>query len=377
MLSDGSISQAVYQAQTRLTSLSSHLRTSKSKIVVCRDLGPDVMPLLTKRDDIEVVTWTEDCVCDREWLLKNISGAVGIVIVFSELVNAELLDAAGPNLKVVSTMSVGYEHIHVSELAKRNVRLGYTPDVLTDAVADISVMLALMAGRNANETMGIVREGLWPKFIWAPFALCGPQLSTSGISPSRTVGFLGFGRISHATLARLIPFGVTDCIYSSNPNSAASPKKERDEALLKQYQPQLKSLRPVDRDTLARESDVLFILAPGGPSTRHLIDEDFLRKMKKHSVLVNAGRGTVVDSDALAKALREKWIWGAGIDVVEGEPNIWKDHPLVREPRCNILPHIGSASFETRLAMATLAVENCLAGIVGQNMPAELDVKAS
>ncbi|KAJ4467023.1 hypothetical protein J3R30DRAFT_3310037 [Lentinula aciculospora] len=375
MLSDGSISQAVYNAQTRLTAISSHLRISKPKVVVCRDLGPDVMPLLTKRDDIEVVLWTEDRVSDRQWLLENVKGAVGIVIVFSELVNAELLDAAGPNLKVVSTMSVGYEHIHVSELAKRNIRLGYTPDVLTDAVADISVMLALMAGRNANETMGIVREGLWPKFIWAPFSLCGPQLSTSGISPSRTVGFLGFGRISQATLARLIPFGVTDCIYSSNPNSSASSKKKRNEKLLEQH-PQLKSVRAVDVDTLAQESDVLFVLVPGGPSTRHLINEEFLRKMKKHSVLVNAGRGTVVDSDALAKALREKWIWGAGIDVVEGEPDVGKDHPLVKEPRCNILPHIGSASFETRLAMATLAVDNCLAGIVGQDMPAELDVKA-
>ncbi|KAE9388187.1 hypothetical protein BT96DRAFT_947810 [Gymnopus androsaceus JB14] len=362
MPSGSIISQTTSNAQNRLTSISSHLRTSKPKIVVCRDLGPDVMPLLTKRDDIEpqVVLWAEDRVCERTWLLENIKGAAGIVIVFSELVDAELLDAAGPSLKVVSTMSVGYEHIRVPELAKRNVRIGYTPEVLTDAVADISVMLALMAGRNANETMSIVREG---QHLTAPL-------------PHAPVGFLGFGRISHATLARLIPFGVTDCIYSSNPSSSSSSKKERDEALLKQHQPQLKSLRAVDIDTLARESDVLFVLAPGGPSTRHLVNEEFLRKMKKHSVLVNAGRGTVVDSDALAKALRERWIWGAGVDVVEGEPNVGKDHPLVKEPRCNILPHIGSASFETRLAMATLAVDNCLAGIAGQAMPAELDVKA-
>ncbi|KAF9059326.1 hypothetical protein BDP27DRAFT_1341672 [Rhodocollybia butyracea] len=349
--------------------------TNKPKVVVTRDLGPDVMPLLTKRDDIEVVLWADDSVCDRQWLLENVKGATGMVVVFSELVDAELLDAAGPSLKVVSTMSVGYEHIHVPELVKRNIRIGYTPDVLTDAVADISVMLALMAGRNARETMGIVREGLWPRSIWAPFAFCGPQLSTSGNSASRTVGFLGFGRISQATLKRLIPFGVTDCIYSSNPNSPSASKKERDEAILKQYSPQLKSLRGVDTDTVARESDVLFVLTPGGPSTRHLVNEEFLRKMKEHSVIVNAGRGTVVESDALAKALREKWIWGAGIDVVEGEPNVGKDHPLVKEPRCNILPHIGSASFETRLAMATLAVDNCLAAIGGQNMPAELDVR--
>jgi glyoxylate/hydroxypyruvate reductase len=373
MPSNGSISQAISTTQTRLTSISSHLRANKPKVVVTRSLGPDVMPLLTERDDIDVVLWPEEhAQCDRQWLLENVRGATGIVIVFSEQVNAELLDAAGPNLKVVSTMSVGYEHIQVSELAKRNIRMGYTPEVLTDAVADVAVMLALMAGRNANETMGIVREGQWPKFIWAPFALCGPQLSTTHKSPSRTVGFLGFGRISQAILARLIPFGVTDCIYSANPSSSKS-KKDRDEALLQRHQ--LKSLRNVNVDTLARESDVLFVMTPGGSSTKHLVNEEFLRKMTKHSVLVNASRGTVVDSDALAKALREKWIWGAGVDVVEGEPNIGKDHPLVKEPRCNILPHIGSASFETRIAMATLAVDNCLAGIAGQNMPAELDVK--
>ncbi|KIK67215.1 hypothetical protein GYMLUDRAFT_37285 [Collybiopsis luxurians FD-317 M1] len=351
----------------------------KPKVLVSRDLGPDIMPLLTKRDDIEVILWTEDGACDREWLLHNIKGVTGIVIVLTELIDAELLNAAGPGLKVVSTMSVGYEHIHVAELAKRNIRMGYTPDVLTDAVADIAIMLALMAGRNVKETMGIVREGLWPRTIWAPFALCGPQLSTFGHpSPSRTVGFLGFGRISQATLARLIPFGVTDCIYASNPSSPSSKKARdriRDETLLKQYESGLKSLRAVDRDTLARESDILFILTPGGSSTRHLVNEEFLRKMKKHSILVNAGRGSVVDSIALAKALQEGWIYAAGLDVVEGEPNISKDHPLVKEPRCHVLPHIGSASFETRLAMATLAVNNCLAGIAGQTMPAELDVK--
>lgn len=133
----------------------------------------------------------------------------------------------------------------------------------------------------------------------------------------------------------------------------------------------------------------MFVLAPGGAKTKHIVNEDFLRKMKKTAVLVNTARGTLVDSDALAKALREKWIWGAGVDVVEGEPNVGLDHPLVKEPRyvlrtvevglrayrmrrCVVLPHIGSATMETRFGMASLAAKNLVAALLGHEMPSEL-----
>ena len=214
-------------------------------------------------------------------------------------------------------------------------------------------MLALMAGRNARESMAVVNEGRvslqstnptpsphspiffstshiqWPNYSWSPFLFCGRQLSSTSASP-RTVGFIGFGRIAHATLARLIPFGYTHCLYLANPSSAPAP--ERDAALAAQHR--LQSVQRVDADTLAAASDVVFVLAPGGAATEHLVDARFLRRMKPTAVLVNASRGTLVDSDALATALRERWIWGAGLDVVTGEPNITADHPLVKEPRC-------------------------------------------
>ena len=213
-------------------------------------------------------------------------------------------------------------------------------------------MLALMAGRNAGAGFTLVKEGKvspilpttpflphsvtpdavltqWTNFNFAPFSFSGPQLSTTPLSPTRTAGFLGFGRIAQATLKRLISFGLTHCIYTSNPSS---PRNTALEASLT-AEHNLRSVRRVDLDQLARESDVLFVLAPGGEDTRHVVNADFLRKMKKHAVLVNAARGTLVDSDALAQALREEWIWGAGLDVVEGEPHIGADHPLVREPR--------------------------------------------
>ncbi|KAK7439784.1 hypothetical protein VKT23_017358 [Stygiomarasmius scandens] len=383
--SDGSISSSPSgSTNTRLTNILSHLTSKKPRVVVCRDMGPDVMPLLRERRDIELVEWGKDNEAPpRDWVLQNVRGAAGVLIVFSEKVDAEFLEAAGPSLKVVSTMSVGYEHVQVSELAKHNVKLGYTPDVLTDAVADICVMLALMATRNAAESMWLVKQGKWP--VWSPFVMCGPQTGTvrSPLStlqrPSKTVGFLGFGRIAQATLARMIPFGVTDCIYTSNPESSSSQNKyaARDAELLKTHSPTLRSLKSVPLPVLAGQSDILFILAPGGSKTYHLINEEFLRQMKPTSVLVNGARGTLIDSDALAKALREKWIWGAGLDVIEGEPDVKEDHVLNKEPRCAILSHIGSATFETRIQMATLAVKNVLAGVFGEEMPAELNVRAN
>ena len=228
----------------------------------------------------------------------------------------------------------------------------------------------------------------WSQFTWSPFLFCGRQLSTSNVSRKCTAGFVGFGRIAQATLARLIPFGFRDVLYTSRPSSQPNPA--RDEAVAKEFG--LNSLHRVSLDRLASESDVVFVLTPGGSETKDLINENFLRKMKKTSVLVNTGRGTVVDSDALAKALHEGWIWGAGLDVIAGEPNIPADHPLVKEPRylihlhdflaclildnirCVILPHIGSGTFETRVDMATLAIKNALAVISGDTMPASVDL---
>ncbi|EMD34670.1 hypothetical protein CERSUDRAFT_86093 [Gelatoporia subvermispora B] len=348
--------------------MSSTSTSTRPKVVITRNLGPETMPLLLNRDDIDVVLWPEDSYCDRKWLLENIRGAAGLLVMLSDRVDTELLDAAGPSLKVLSTMSVGYEHVPLPELVKRNVRLGYTPDVLTDAVADIAIMLALMASRNAEEVTQLVRKGEWYKQPWSPFLFCGPQLSASTIHPERTAGFIGFGRIAQATLRRLVPFGINTCLYSGNPSTPADPAA--DAALAAQLG--VRTLRRVPLAELAAQSDVVFVLAPGGPATQHIVDAPFLRAMKPTAVLVNAARGTLVDTDALVTALRENWIWGAGLDVLEGEPVIHADHPLVKEPRCTVLPHIGSASIETRQAMAKMAAENLLGGVLDQAMSAEV-----
>ncbi|KAH7882400.1 hypothetical protein F5I97DRAFT_1909920 [Phlebopus sp. FC_14] len=361
---------SISQAASRLTSVISHLTSGPYKVVICRDLGPDAMSLLESNPDLNLVVWTEDRACDRRWLLDNIPGATGVIVMLTDKVDSELLDTAGPSLRIVSTMSVGYEHIDLKAAAQRGVNVGYTPDVLTDAVADLSVMLALMAGRNGGIGVSVVQNGEWANFSWGPFGFCGPQLSTTTASLTRKIGFLGFGRIAQATLARLVPFGITHCLYSSNPCSPAN--YQRDAELASKHN--LQAVSKVDLDELARESDLLFVLAPGGQGTYHVVNENFLRKMKKTSILVNASRGTLVDSDALAKALQEGWIWGAGLDVVEGEPHVTRDHPLVKEPRCVIVPHIGSATLETRRDMATRAALNLRAAVLGGEMPAQVKV---
>ncbi|KAL4073536.1 hypothetical protein J3A83DRAFT_2557736 [Scleroderma citrinum] len=224
------------------------------KVVVCRNFGPDAMSLLKGTPELDLVVWPDDLGCDRAWLMNNIPDATGVIVTLTDKVNTELLNRAGPSLKVVSTMSVGH-----------------------------------------GIAISIAQNGEWPNYPWAPFAFCGPQLSTTDTSPTRKVGFLGFGRIAQATLARLVPFGITHCLYTSNPTSPTN--HQRDAELAEKYRLQA------------------------------------ITKMKKTSVLVNVSRGTLVDSDALAKALKEGWIWGAGLDVMEGEPNVTIDHPLVKEPR--------------------------------------------
>ncbi|KZS97221.1 hypothetical protein SISNIDRAFT_450016 [Sistotremastrum niveocremeum HHB9708] len=347
--------------------------SGKSKVVVIRHIGDEALGIIQANPNIDLVLWKEDTQAPRSWILENIKGASGILVVMGEPVTRELVDAAGPSLKVVSTMSVGYEHVDQPLLAQHKIRLGFTPDVLTEAVADITVMLAFMASRNVGETLAIVQEGKWSTVPWSPFLFTGPQLSISGPSnPSArtrlTAGFLGFGRIAQATLHRLIAFGVTDVLFTARSDSSKVSQE-----ILDKY-PTLHSVKQASNDELAAGSDVVFVLTPGGKETYHLVGEEFLKKMKSNAVLVNTARGTCVDSDALAKALKEKWIWAAGLDVVEGEPNISADHPLVKEPRAVILPHIGSATTETRVGMATRAARNIVAGVLGEKMEAEVDL---
>lgn len=352
--------------------------SEKKRIVISRYIGERAMSLLNEldRDEWDIILWKENEPASREWIEKNVPNATGLLVLLTDKVNESLLEIAGPSLRIVSTMSVGYDHVDTSALRKRGIKLGFTPDVLTFAVADLTVLLCLMATRNAGEGLTLVKNGQWPNLAFGPFTLCGPQIG-AGVDGTKpyTVGFVGFGRIAQATLKRLAPYGISRCIYTnSTSRQAPGPQapSEADKELAKSLG--VGEIFAAPLDYVAKESDLVIVLAPGGPSTMHIIDERFLRAMKNHAVLVNTSRGTLVDTDALVTALREKWIWGAGLDVVEGEPLIKADHPLLALPRAVVLPHIGSATTDTREAMAMLAVTNLVNGVLGRELEREVKI---
>lgn len=282
----------------------------------------------------------------------------------SDQVNEELLEAAGDQLKVIASFSVGTDHVERDALKKRNIRLGYTPTCLTDAVADLTIMLILMAQRRGGESMAKVLKGEWPQMPWHPLLMTGPQIRGA------TVGFLGFGRISQAALQRLLPFGIKRAIYLTS--KPGQPVKEDYFGLVKSASIPIEPAKSADE--LASESDVIIVGCALTPSTKHLVSTNFFSKMKKLAVVINIARGPVIDTDALVKALHEGQIFGAGLDVIENEPNIQVDHPILKQPRCVLVPHIGSATIETREQMATESVKNLLAGIAGEEMVNEVDL---
>jgi glyoxylate/hydroxypyruvate reductase len=302
--------------------------------------------------------------CDRTWLLENAKGATGILVMLSDQVNEELIQAAGPQLKAIASFSVGTDHVDRDALKNRNIRLGYTPTCLTDAVADLTIMLILMAQRRAGESITAVTNGEWPQMPWHPLLMTGPQIRGS------TIGFLGFGRIAQASLQRLLPFGIKRVVYLTS--KPGQPVKEDHFGILENASIPIESAQSADE--LAGQSDVVVVGCALTPSTKHLVSTSFFAQMKKMAVIVNIARGPVIDTNALVKALDEEQIFGAGLDVIENEPDIQKDHPILRQKRAVLLPHVGSATVETREQMATESVRNLLAGIGGGKMVNEVEL---
>ncbi|USP76172.1 uncharacterized protein yc1106_03446 [Curvularia clavata] len=336
---------------------------AKTKVVVTRQLIDEAQKLLdAKQDTLEIVQWQSEKPCDRSWLLENVKGASGILVMLTDKVDEELLETAGPQLKAIASFSVGTDHVDQNALKKRNIRLGYTPTCLTDAVADLTIMLILMAQRRGGESMSKVAKGEWPQMPWHPLLMTGPQIRGS------TVGFLGFGRIAQASLQRLLPFGINRAIYLTS--KPGQPVKEDHFGLLKNASIPIEPATSAEQ--LAQESDVVIVGCALTASTKHLVSTEFFAKMKKLSVIVNIARGPIIDTDALVKALDEGQIFGAGLDVIENEPNITADHPILKQPRAVLVPHIGSATIETREQMATESVKNLLAGLTGEEMINEL-----
>ena len=256
-------------------------------------------------------------------------------------VDAELLDAAGGSLKVVANFAVGYDNIDLEACRERGVVVTNTPDVLTNATAELAVALMLAAARRMGEAERMVRSGSWTG--WEPGQLLGRELSGS------VVGIVGLGRIGTRVAELLRGFGVT-LLYS-----ARSPHPERAERV---------GAALVTLDELLARSDFVTLHAPLSPETRHLIDGPALSRMKPGAVLVNTSRGGLVDSAALAQALSAGSVCAAGLDVYEQEPDVPPE--LTALDNVVLLPHIGSATREAREGMARLAAENVIAVLGGR-----------
>ncbi|GFZ43670.1 hypothetical protein JCM24511_01390 [Saitozyma sp. JCM 24511] len=323
------------------------------KILVTRNVGPDASSILSSCG-LEVIINPSDAEPKREWVLQHLADPEVLAACImhsqgSDKVDKEFLDACNPNLKVISTFSVGYDHIDVKAANAKGIKVGHTPGVLSDAVADITAMLVLMTMRRVEEGIQLIKSGGWPLLPWAPFVMCGPSIG----SPNLTIGFLGFGRISHETLKRLLAFTNT-----SAPPSVlylSSRRRENQDDIDADFSKQFGvSVRRAEKEEIAKQSDVVIVLCDLNPSTKDLVNKEFLKTMKKTAVLVNCARGPVVNSEDLAEALEQGEIFGAGLDVITGEPNISPDHPLVKAKNCVVIPHMGSGDVDTRKKMAEL-----------------------
>ncbi len=313
------------------------------RVVVTRRVPQEAIQLL--QETCEVQLWDSDEPIPRATLLEWVAGCDGLYCLLTEKINDELLDAAGPQLKVVSTMSVGYDHVDVAACARRNIAIGFTPDVLTRTTAELAVALLMATARRIPEGVQAVKDGEWK--TWKPMWLTGQDLHDS------TVGIVGLGRIGAAVAKMLSGF---DCklIYSD-----PYPNQELADSLGIEY---------VSFEDLLARSDFVSTHTPLFPETHHLFNADAFRKMKKSAIFVNTSRGPIVDHDALYEALVSGDILAAGLDVTEPEP-LPSDHRLLTLKNCVVLPHIASASVATRRNMAVMAAENVLGGLNNTPMP--------
>ncbi|CAB3234336.1 unnamed protein product [Arctia plantaginis] len=277
----------------------------------------------------------------KEDLLKLIPGCSALVWISNLPITKELLDKAGPQLKVVATVSAGYNHCNVDELKARGIKLSNTPNVLSSAVAEIAVGLLLGAARRFNENLAQVASGEWEIGF---DKVLGQDIRGS------TVGIVGLGGIGQAVVKRLAGFEVSKFIYSGH------REKPEGKALGAEF---------VTQDELLTQSDFIVLAVPLTNETKHMINKENLAKMKNNAIIVNVGRGDLVDQDALYDALKNKQIYAAGLDVTTPEP-LPKDHKLLTLPNLFVLPHIGSATVRTRTEMGVLAANNVINALTGK-----------
>jgi glyoxylate reductase len=302
-----------------------------AKVFVTRALPFPALDRLRELHEVE--EWPGDLPPGPDELRARIRDADGLLSLVTDRVDASVIQGA-PGLKAIANMAVGTDNIDVEAAAARGIPVGNTPDVLTDATADLAFALLLALARRIVPGAAMVRAGAWR--TWEPAADLGADLAEA------TLGIVGWGRIGQAVARRAVGFGM-EIVHSSRSSG-------------------------VSLGELLERTDFVSLHTPLTPDTRHLIGADALARMKPTALLVNTSRGGVVDQDALRTALHEGTIAGAALDVTDPEP-LPADHPLLDAPNLLVVPHVGSATVRTRARMAAMAVDNLLAALDGRPMP--------
>lgn len=321
--------------------------TDKPAVLVARRAPEAVLQRL--RASFEVDYHDGELPMPPAELQARLHGKAGAYITGTERITAALLDAC-PALRVVCTMSVGYNHIDLAACTARGVLVTNTPDVLTESTADFGFALLMATARRMSEGERLLRDGGWKSWAWD--FLAGSEVHGT------TLGILGMGRIGQA-IARRGHFGFgMPVIYHNRSRLPADTEAEL-------------GARYVSKETLLREADHLVLVLPYSAEAHHCIAAPELALMKPTATLVNVARGGIVDEDALAAALRERRIASAGLDVFEGEPRV--NPALLTLPNVVLTPHIASATLPTRRAMAGLAADNLIAALTGGKPPTPLN----
>ena len=316
------------------------------KIFVTRALPHSAIQMLIDAFGEESVSvFSEDRVIHRDELLEGLKGVDALLPILTETIDAEVMDAAGPQLKIIANYAVGYNNIEVAAATERGIPVTNTPGVLTETTADLAWALILGAARRIGEGERYLRAGKWES--WAPLLLLGDDIH------GKTLGIFGLGRIGAAVARRAKGFNMR-IIYHSRTRKDSALEDELGATF-------------VDKPTLLAESDILTVHCPFSDETHHAFSTEEFNAMKTSAIFVNTTRGPVVDEIALGLALQAGDITAAGLDVFEDEPEI---HPeLLKCENAVLIPHLGSATKETRAKMAEIAAANIIARLNGETPP--------
>ena len=311
----------------------------KFKVLLTRRLHDFALTKL--REKCEITIHSGKIPMPKQKVLEEIKDKDGLICFPYDIIDKEILDSAN-KLKTISTYSVGFDHIDINYAKNKRITIGYTPDVLTNATAELTIGLILDLLRRVTEGDYIIRKGKWNE-IFGPFDYVGTEVS------GKTLGILGMGRIGKTVAKKASCLGM-DILYH-NKKSIVNIGKAK-------Y---------VSLNELFKKSDVISVHIPYSKNTHHMINSALLRKMKKTSFLINTSRGKIVNQKDLLKILQTKKIQGAALDVFEDEP-IGKSNDLVKLKNVVLVPHIGSSTNETRRTMSEITVKNLILGLSNKKM---------